>query len=137
MERGRLLAVVSAAQLLTGVAGLAIAARRTLPADPVGVHLNVPRDHIVRNSVVLGTGQSAPILMMAPQLWATLRVARRGDSVAARTLGYLGTAMVGGYLVERGSPLWPGHRDGLATSVYLAGLAGSLAMAGLGLRRPT
>ncbi len=123
------LAAVSTSQLLSGLAGLALAARRRTPSDPVGVHLHVPRDHIVRSSVVLGTGQSAPMVMMALQAWATLRVARADDPRAVRVLRSLGAVMVGGYLVERASPLWPGHRDAVATPVFVAGLAGAVAMA--------
>lgn len=136
MDRNQWLAAISGVQLATGLAGLAIAARRKLPADPIGVHLNVPRSHIVRNSVVLGTGQSAPILMMAAQARATLRLARGNDAAAGRTLGVLGAAMVAGYLVERGSPIWPGHLDRVATPTYVGGLAAAVAMARLGLRSP-
>lgn len=125
----------SAVQLAAGLAGLAIAARRGQPADPVGLHLNVPHEHIVRSSTILGTAQSAPLAMMAPQAWAILRLLRGDNPSAARTLGRLGATMVGGYLVERGSPLWPGHRDRIATPVYLVGVAGAVAMAWFGLRQ--
>jgi hypothetical protein len=124
----RALAAVSAAQLLSGVAGLGLAARRRTPSDPLGVHLNVPRDHIVRNSVVLGTGQSAPLVMMALQAWATARLTRAADPRAVRVLRVLGAVMVFGYLVERGSPLWRGHRDPVGTPVFLVGLAGAVGM---------
>jgi hypothetical protein len=122
------LAAVSAGQLLCGLAGLAVAVRRRTPSDPVGMHLHVPRDHILRGSVLLGTGQSAPLVMMALQAWATLRVAQREDARAVRVLRALGTVMVAGYLVERASPLWPGRRDAVATPVFAGGLAGAVAM---------
>lgn len=82
----------------------------------------------MRSSVVLGTGQSAPMAMMALQAWATLRVARAEDPRAERVLRTLRAVMVGGYLVERASPLWPGHRDAVATPVFVAGLAAAVAM---------
>ena len=134
MERSRWLAVTSAVQLTSDLAGFVIADRRRLPADPVGVHLHVPRTHMVRNSALLGTGQSAPIVMLAAQVWATGRLLRGPDETARKTLGALGMAMVGGYLVERGSPLWPGHRERWATTAFAVGLAGSAAMAALARR---
>ena len=134
MERYRWLAVTSAVQLASGLAGFVIAVNRQLPADPVGVHLHIPRTHLVRNSLVLGTGESAPLLMVAAQGWATCRLMRGPDETARRALRVLGVAMVGGYLIERGSPLWPGHRERWATTAFAVGLAASGAMAVLARR---
>ena len=134
MERSRWLAVTSAVQLASDVAGFVIADRRRLPADPVGVHLHIPRTHMVRNSVLLGTGESAPLVMVAAQVWATCRLMRGPDETARKTLRALGAAMVGGYLIERGSPLWPGHREPWATAAFSVGLAGSAAMTALARR---
>ncbi len=134
MERSRWLAVASAVQLASDVAGFVIADRRRLPADPVGVHLNIPRTHMVRNSVLLGTGESAPLVMVAAQAWATYRLMRGPDETARKTLQALGAAMVGGCLIERGSPLWPGHRERWATTAFAMSLAGAAAMAVLARR---
>jgi hypothetical protein len=49
----------------------------------------------------------------------------------------LGCIMTFGYLVERGTPLWPGRLDPVETPVYGAGLLGAVAMAWLGLQRPS
>ena len=89
---------------------------------------------MVRNAIVLGTGQSAPNVMMATQALAIARLARDRSPRARRTLGVLGAVMIGGYLIERESPLWRGHRDPLATAVFVKGFAGAVAMAVLGLR---
>ena len=134
MERSRWLVVTSVVQLASGVAGLVIASRRRLPADPVGVHLHLPRTHMVRNSLLLGTAESAPLVMMAAQAWATGRLMRGPDETARRALGALGAAMVGGYLIERGSPLWPGHHERWSTAAFAVGLAASAAMAALARR---
>ncbi len=134
MERSRWLAVTSAVQLASDVAGFVVADRRRLPADPVGVHLHIPRTHMVRNSVLLGTAESAPLVMVAAQAWATYRLMRGPDETARKILQALGAAMVGGCLIERGSPLWPGHRERWATTVFAVSLAGAAAMAVLARR---
>jgi hypothetical protein len=138
MDRAAALAATSTVQLASGLAGLAIATNRRLPADYLGLHLKLPAGHLLRDSTVLGTAQSAPLVMMALQADAVRRLlGNRGPSEAARAkriLGWLGVAMVAGCLVERESPLWRGHRDQLATPPFAASLLCSAAMAVLGLR---
>ncbi|WP_156971217.1 hypothetical protein [Knoellia sinensis] len=134
MARNAALVATAAAQLTAGLVGEAIAARRGRPSDPMLGHWNLPRDHMVRNAIVLGTGQSAPNIMMMTQAVAAAQLARDGSPRARRTLGVLGAIMIGGYLIERETPLWSGHRDALATPVFATGLAGAIAMALLGLR---
>ena len=129
MDRRRTLVALSAVQLLTDLVGLAIATRRRQPGDLIGLHITLPRDHILRDSVVLGSAQSAPLVMVVAQAWATVTLASGRNLLALRTLRVLGAAMVAGCLVERGSPLWPGHLDALSTPVFAASLGGAVAMA--------
>ncbi len=123
MDRRHLLATVSAAQLATGLVGLPIAVRRRLPSDPIGVHLNVSAEHLARDQVVMGTARSAPGLMLLTQAVATATLARRPSYRATRTLGVLGAIMTFGYLVERGSPLFPGHQELIGTPIFAGGLS--------------
>ena len=126
MDRAAALAATTAAQLASGLIGLVVATRRRLPANYLGLHLELPAGHLLRDSTVMGTAQSAPLVMMALQAEAIHRLlGNRRPSVAARaerTLGWLGVAMVAGCLVERESPLWRGHRDRVATPPFAASL---------------
>jgi hypothetical protein len=135
MGRQRILVTVSAAQMLTGLVGLAIAVRRRLPSDPMGVHLNLSADHLARDQVILGTARSAPGVMLLIQAVSTATLARQPSTRAIRTLGVLGAIMTFGYLVERRSPLFPGHYDSVSTPLFAGGLVGAAAMAWLGLGR--
>ena len=82
------LAGVSAAQLATALAGLAVAVRRRRNYD-VGFMRGSP-EHVVRDAVWAGTAYSALVPMLAAQLWATARLRRRPDDGARRLLGRLG-----------------------------------------------
>jgi hypothetical protein len=46
----------------------------------------------------------------------------------------LGAIMTFGYLVERGSPLFPGHQELVGTPLFAGGLLGAIGMAWLGFR---
>jgi hypothetical protein len=135
MRRRLVLAGVSLTQLAAGLAGLRIAVRKRLPSDPVGVHLNLPTEHLVRNQVILGTARSAPGVMLALQAMATAVLIKGPSPRARRMLGILGAVMTFGYLVERDPPVSPGMLDPVETPVYGAGLLGAVVMAWLGLRR--
>ena len=78
------------------------------------------------------------MIMLATQAGATLRLALRPDPLAERVLGVLGSAMVGGYLVEREfrAALRPSGWDRPVTPVAVAGAGFAAVMAGLGVRRP-
>jgi hypothetical protein len=58
MDRSRLLVVVSAAQLASGVTGMVVALRRTHPYDVFWMH-GQP-DEIARDTIFKGTALSAP-----------------------------------------------------------------------------
>jgi hypothetical protein len=121
----RTLVAVSAAQLAAGLAGLAVAVRRRRHYDLPLMHGSP--EHVPRDSVLMGTAYSAPVPMLAGQLWSTVRLAR-GDDRAARNLGVLGGLMVPGYLAERFDRQHLRHWDPVETPVVLAGAGLAAAM---------
>jgi hypothetical protein len=134
MKGNRLLAVVSAAQLASGLGGMALGIRRRHAFD-------IPfwqgqQSTVGRDSVLMGTALSAPVVMLAAQAWATADLFRRPDAAAERTLGTLGAAMVAGYLAERlvRQRLAPPGWDAAETPVAAAGICLAAAMAMIGLR---
>jgi hypothetical protein len=134
VEDDRTLVLVSAAQLSTGIAGLALALRRRHPYDVPLMHGR--RDAIGRQSLLMGTALSAPSAMLATQAIATAVLARRHSAPAARVLGVLGATMVPGYLVERltRQGLLRGAWDSAELRVTLAGLTLAAGMIPLAAR---
>jgi hypothetical protein len=133
MKGNRLLAVVSAAQLASGLGGMALGIRRRHAFD-------IPfwqgqQSTVGRDSVLMGTALSAPVVMLAAQAWATAALFRRPDAAPERTLGALGAAMVAGYLAERlvRQRLAPPGWDAAETPVAAAGICLAAAMALIGL----
>jgi hypothetical protein len=141
MNRRQALVVVSGAQLLAGIAGQALAVRRRLAFDIALISWRGGRDRVAHDTWLLGTGLSAPMTMLAAQAAATVRLAMRPDPLAVRMLGLLGSAMVGGYLVEREfrAAMKPSGWVRTVTPVVVAGAGLAPVMAGLGLgsRRST
>jgi hypothetical protein len=135
MDRRHLLVSVSTAQLLTGVAGQLLAVKRRLAFDVTVIGWKGQPDRVLRDSWLIGTGVSAPVVMLACQAAATAQLSRRPSARAARTLGVLGAVMVGGYLVERETrkALSPRSWDRLATPVIGAAVGLAALMGGLGL----
>src|SRR5690242_13345784 len=134
MKDSRLLAAVSAAQLALGLSGMAVAIRRRRAFDIPFWH---GRESAVgRDSVLMGTALSAPVMMLGAQAWATAALARRPSRAAERMLGGLGAAMVAGYLSERlvRQRLLPSGWDVAETPVITAGMSLAAVMALLGLR---
>ena len=134
MNADRRLAVVSAVQLMIALGGLVIAVRRRLPSNPVLVPITFPTSHMARDSILFGTARSAPGVMLTAQAAATASLLHEPGARARKLLGVLGAIMVFGYLVERESPLWPGHGGRLDTPLFAGGFVGAVAMARLGLR---
>ena len=128
----RSLVVVSAAQLAAGLAGLAVAIRRRRHFDLPLLHGSP--EHVVRDSVVMGTAYSAPLSMLVAQLGSTVRMARVGDRRAARDLGVLGALMVPGYLFERFDRRALRHWDPVETPIVVAGTGLAAAMVVLAVR---
>ena len=134
MEENRVLATVSAAQLLSGLGGMALAIRRRHAFD-------VPfwrgsQSAVGRDCVLMGTAFSVPVVMLAAQAWAIAALLRRPTASAERALGGLGAAMTAGYLAERlvRQRLRPPGWDKAETPVVVAGISLAAAMAMLGLR---
>ena len=90
------LALVSAAQLASGLGGMALAIRRHHAFD-IPFWRGQPST-IGRDCALTGTALSAPVVMLTAQAWVIAAVLRRPDAAAERTLGGLGAAMIAGYL---------------------------------------
>ena len=100
MEHHTRLAVVSSAQLATGALGMALALRRGHAYDFLILHGD--EEHVLRESLLLGTALSAPVALLATQGVAIGVLRRRGpDPEAEWTLRALGAVYVLGYLGER------------------------------------
>ena len=126
------LVALSSAQLCAQLAGLAVAVRRRRNYD-VGVLRGSP-EHVVRDALWAGTAYSAPVYLLAAQLWATSRLRRWPDDGARRLLGMLGVLYAPGYLSER---YVRGHLrrfDALETPVVVASIGLAAAMGVLGHR---
>jgi hypothetical protein len=82
--RGALVAV-SAAQLATGLAGLAVAVRRrrhfdvSLPGSALARLRRGSADRVLRDALWAGTAYSAPTPMLVTQVWSIARLARGPD----------------------------------------------------------
>ena len=133
-----MLVVASGVQLLAGVAGQALAVRRRLAFDIALIGWRGRPERIEHDTVLLGTGLSAPMTMLATQGAATLRLVLRPDPLAERVLGMLGAAMVAGYLVEREfrAAVAPSGWDLAATPIGVTGIGLAAVMARLGAPRP-
>ena len=95
----RLLAIVSAAQLMLGFAGLARAIRNRGSFD-IGIMRGSPTT-IERDQWVTGTSLSAPGLMLVLQTLSTIGLFTSQRQAAARSLMVLGLIMSLGYPAER------------------------------------
>lgn len=138
MDRHRELAAVSGAQLVAGVAGMAVAFRRRHPYDVCWMHGRP--DTIRRDTFSMGTALSAPVSMLLAQAAMTAVLARRPSRSATLALGGLGAASVAGYLGERlvRQRLRPSGWDVLESPLLAGGIglaAAMAALAGLGTGR--
>ena len=136
MDRARTLAVVSAAQLGSGVAGMVVALRREHPYDVFWMH-GQP-DAIARDTLFKGTALSAPVSTLVTQAALTAVMARRPSRRTAQALRIVGLTMVAGYLGERlvRCRLRPAGWDALESPLIIAALGLSVAMAAFGNLRP-
>jgi len=84
----------------------------------------------------MGTGLSAPVVMMAVHVAATTVLVRRRSRRAAGTLGTLGATMVAGSLIENElrSAMRRPLKDPVVTAVGGTGFILAVAMAFLGVR---
>jgi hypothetical protein len=136
MDRARTLAVVSAAQLGAGVAGMVVALRRVHPYDAFWMH-GQP-EAIARDTLFKGTALSAPVSTLVTQAALTAVMARRPSQRAARGLRIVGLTMVAGYLGERlvRQRLRLSGWDTLESPLIIVALGLSVGMAMLGNVRP-
>ena len=134
MDDDQVLVAVSAAQLATGVGGLALALRRRHAFD-IPFWRGQP-SAVGRDSLLMGTALSAPAVMLGAQAGAIAALLRGPSPAARRLLGGLGAAMVAGYLAERlvRHRLAPSGWDAAESPVIVAGISLAAAMALLGLR---
>ena len=129
MNRSRLLATVSAAQMVFGVSGLAVALRRRHAFDIPG--WKGSPDRVATDAAWMGTALSAPGPMLVAQAVATVMTARRPSRSARRVLGLLGGGMSIGYPIERlvRHRLTPAGWDPVESPLALGGWALAIAMA--------
>jgi hypothetical protein len=134
MNRARLLAAVSAAQLASGVAGMVVALRRNHPYDVFWMH-GQP-DQIARDTIFKGTALSAPVSNLLTHATLTAVVARRPSRRGQQALGGLGALLVAGYLGERlvRQRLRPSGWEALESPLLVVAIGLAVVMAVLGLR---
>jgi hypothetical protein len=132
MSPRRLLVAFSTAQLVVGLIGAVVAARRKVVYDFFLMRGRPER--VASDTLWLGSAYSAPTPMLAAQAWATARLAMGPSDGARRALGALGATMVVGYPIERAvrQRLRPGGFDPVETPIAVAGPALAAAMAVLG-----
>jgi hypothetical protein len=135
--RDRLLALVSAGQLATGVAGMVVGLRRRRPYDVLWMHGT--DDAIGRDVLFKGTALSAPVSMLLTQAAMTAAAARRPSRHASHALGGLGATLVAGYLGERlvRQRLRPSGWDAVESPLLLVAIGLAAAMAALGRGGPS
>jgi hypothetical protein len=101
--RAQLLAAVSAAQLVSGVAGMVVALRRRHPYDVFWMHGETEK--IARDTLFRGPALSAPVsnLLIQPALTAVVaaRPSRRARQALGALRGPIGAWYVGERLVRQ------------------------------------
>jgi energy-converting hydrogenase Eha subunit A len=134
MDRGRVLGTVSAVQLSAGIAGMVLALHRRRAYHLPLLHGHP--DNVARDSLVLGTAFSPPVVMIGVQAVATARALRGGHDGTGRVLGALGAAMTAGYLGEQlvRRRLRRSGWDPVESPVVALGITTAAMMAGLGLK---
>ena len=135
MRSRQFLVAVSAAQLAAGVVGHLIALSERRSFDIVLLGWRGRPERVARDSLLLGTGLSAPVVMLSIQAAATVRLAKKPSVRATRVLGSLGATMTCGYLIEREfrAALSPTGRNTTTTPIATAGFTLAFAMAVSGL----
>ena len=137
MVSRRVLVAVSGAQLAAGAAGQLVALRDRRSFDVALLHWRGRPERVARDSWLFGTGLSAPVVMLAVQATATVRLATGPSRTATRLLGALGATMTFGYLVEREfrAAVSPAGWNTTTTPIAAAGFTLALVMVpGIGAR---
>jgi hypothetical protein len=135
-DRAQLLAAVSAAQLVSGVAGMVVALRRRHPYDLFWMHGEAEK--IARDTLFRGTALSAPVSNLLMQAALTAVVAARPSRWAQQALGALGVLWVPGDLGERlvRRRLRPSGWEPMESPLLVVAIGLAVAMAALGLGPP-
>ena len=134
-SRGVLVAV-SGAQLAAGVAGQFVALRDRRSFDIALLGWRGQRERVARDSWLIGTALSPPVVMLSIQAAATVRLVAGSSRTATRILGSLGATMACACLLEqevRGA-LFPTGWNSTTTPIAAASFMLALAMAASGLR---
>jgi hypothetical protein len=121
------LALVSTAQLGTGIVGMTVAIRRGHAYE--FLFLKGRADRVARESLLLGTALSAPVAFLATQALAIKVLAERRDPDAVGILRLLGATYVVGYLGERLVRERLRHWDPVETPLAAVSIALAAAMA--------
>jgi anti-sigma factor RsiW len=132
MRRDRFLAVVSAAQITTGVTGLVLALRRHYAYH--FLFLRGRPDRVACDAIGMGTALSAPVPMLVAQATGIVVLRRSRSRWAVLMLTALGAAMVPGYmgeaLVRERLRNWRHHPIESALVASASGLAATMAIVG-------
>ncbi len=131
------LVAVSGAQLAAMVAGQLVALRERRCFDIALLSWRGQPERVARDSWLIGTALSGPVLMHSIQAAATVRLWAGPSRAATRILGSLGATMACASLLEREvrGALSPAGWNRTTTPIATAGLTLALAMAVLGLRK--
>ncbi len=136
MGSRRVLVAVSGAQLAAGVAGQFVALRDRRSFDIALVGWRGQPERVARDSWLIGTAFSPPVVMLGIQAGATVRLGVWPSRTATRILGSLGATMACASLLEsevRGA-LSPAGWNPTTTPIAAASFTLALAMAASGLR---
>ena len=138
MGSRRILVAVSAAQLAAGISGHLVALRERRSFDIALLGWRGQPDRVARDSWLIGTGLSAPVVMLSTQAAATVLLVTRPSRTAMQILGALGATMTCGYLIEQEfhGAVAPAGWNAATTPPATAGFMLAIAMAVLGLREP-
>lgn len=126
---------MSGAQLAAGVMGQLVALRERRAFDIALLGWRGQPERVGRDSWLIGTALSAPVVMLAIQTVATVRLGGGPSRVARRALGSLGATMACASLLESEvrTALSPAGWNPTTTPIVAAGFSLAVAMAVLGL----
>src|SRR3954454_18087131 len=101
MGSRRVLVAVSGGQLAAGVAGQFVALRDRRSFDIALLGWRGRPERVARDSWLIGTALSPPVVMLSIQAAATVRLGTEPSCTAMRMLGSLGATMACACLLEQ------------------------------------
>jgi hypothetical protein len=133
VQRGTLV-TISGAHLVVALTSMKVSVARRSAYHLPWLHGDPCR--VVRDSIVMGTALSEPVVMMVAEALALRSVVQRDSRRAVATLGWLGALNLPGYLLEQQVRLRlrPSGWDTTETPLALSGLA--LAAVMVAIARP-